>query len=229
MAPRLCYCADGNLTHARLAVAAGWCYGVRLPAKGMLDDVPLAFADQDWRRPDRGRYMAELARHHPDTATVVDWEQDGQLPEVLDWAEEAAASVGTAVVVVVKVPGGAALLPRWIDGKEIWLGYSVPTSHGASSVGLWELAGWPVHLLGGSPQRQHEVYSYLRGIADVRQVDGNMAKKMATGRCLYWARATTRYGHWQPLGGFEGNGHEEALRRSLVNIREAWNEWIVAR
>jgi hypothetical protein len=219
---RLIFCADGNSAHARAAIAAGWEYGVRLPARGMLSGVPLAFADQDWRRPDRQRYMACLAKHRPALATVLDWEEPEQFAEVLSWAEEAAQYAREAVLIVPKLSGQINHIPRRPGGKDVWLAYSIPTAHGAAPIMLYELAGWPVHLLGGSPQRQMEAHSYLRGIADVRSADGNMARKMATSRCLYWTAQKSRYGHWQPLGGFEGNGPLEALSRSLSNIRNRW-------
>lgn len=220
--PRLIFCADGNPRHANIAVAEGWEYGARLPARGLAPH-PLAFADQDWKRPDRARYMACLERHRPDLATVLDWEHPEQLPEVLSWAEEAAQWAAVAVLIIPKVPGGVPDLPRVIGGKPVWLAYSVPTTYGGSPLGLWEFAGWPIHLLGGSPQKQREVWSYLRGIADVVSLDGNMAKKMATGRCCYWTRQTTRHGHWQPIArAVEHNAPDECLRRSLRAVRAMW-------
>ena len=223
--PRLVWCADGNARHSLTAAGAGWLYGARLPARG-LAPLPLYFADQDWRRPDRARYMRELARHRPALATVLDWERPEQLPEVLSWAAEAASLVSEAVLVVPKVPGGVADLPREVGGREVRLAYSVPTAYGGSGVPLWEFAGRTVHLLGGSPQRQCEVWRYLRGIADVRSLDGNMAKKMATGRCLYWTRAKTRHGHWQPIAGeVDSDAPDECVRRSCVNVAAAWASW----
>lgn len=218
----LVFCADGNPRHARAAVAAGWRYGVRLPARGMLKGEPVHFADQDWRRPDRAAYFAALALHRPALATVLDWEQPEQLPEVLSWAEEAAPLVTEAVLIVPKVSGKIGLLPRSVGGKEVRLAYSIPTSHGGSPIFLSELSGWPVHLLGGSPQEQFRVWRLLRGICAVKSLDNNFVKKMATGRCCYWTRATTDRGHWQALSGFDGDGPLEALRRSLANVREAW-------
>lgn len=147
MGVRLIFCADGNPTHQRLARAAGWELGARLPAKGV-PPPPLAFADQDWKKPDRATYMAKLAEAKPDLATVLDWEREEQLPEVLSWAEEAAPYVGTAILIIPKVPGLVPLIPRRVSSKDVWLAYSVPTAYGGSPLCLWEFAGWPVHLLG---------------------------------------------------------------------------------
>lgn len=222
---RLIFCADGNVAHAHIAHAAGWEYGLRLPSRGRAD-LPVSFADQDWRKPDHQRYMACLAEVRPALATVLDWEEPEQLPEVLAWAEEAAQWVTEAVLLIPKVSGSVPLLPRRIGGRDVWLAYSVPTSYGGSPLFLSEFGGWPVHLLGGSPQKQHEVWSYLRGIADVRSADGNMLKKLAVGRCCYWTRQTTRHGHWQPIDrAVETNAPDECVRRSCVNIYRAWQDW----
>lgn len=222
--PRLIFCADGNPAHARAAVEAGWHYGVRLPTRSMLSGVPLAFADQDWKRPDRAAYFGALAASRPDLATVLDWERPEQLPEVLSWAEQAAPLAGEAVLVVPKVSGMIGLLPRRIGGKEVRLAYSVPTGYGGSPIFLSELAGWPVHLLGGSPQEQFRVWRLLRGICAVESLDGNMVKKLATSRCCYWSLLGRAPQRWTPLAGFRGDGPLEALRRSLRNVREAWEE-----
>lgn len=221
--PALIHCADGNPAFAAAAVAAGWLYGARLPATVY---QPVHFADQDWKAPDRTAYMAALAAHRPAMATVLDWEQPEQLPEVLSWAEEAAPLVGESVLVVPKVPGLVPLLPRVIGGKRVVLAYSVPTSYGGSPLGLWELTGWPVHLLGGSPHAQMELYRYLRNCCEVVSADGNMAHQQAH-RCRFWARRSGPKGHWTQLseaGDERTEGaNSEAFRRSLGAIAEAWS------
>ncbi len=182
-------------------------------------------ADQDWKTPDREGYMRALATHRPAVATVLDWERPEQLPEVMSWAEEAAQHVRESVLLVAKVPGAVGLLPRTVGGKRLVLAYSVPTSYGASPLGLWELAGWPVHLLGGSPQRQLTLWSYLKGICDVVSADGNMAHQQAH-RCRFWSPVATRKGRWVQLSETGDDRTEganlEAFRRSLVAIRAAW-------
>ena len=193
----------------------------------MLSDVPLYFADQDWKRPDRARYMGLLAKHRPVLATVLDWEQPEQLPEVMSWALEAAQHISEAVLIVAKVPGGVGDLPETIGGKEVRIAYSVPTSYGGSPLGLWELRGRSVHLLGGSPQKQVDVWRYLREICEVRSVDGNMAKKMATSRCCYWTDIKSYRGHWLTLRGFYGNGPNECVKRSCEAIVAFWRSLYV--
>lgn len=223
--PSLIWCADGNYDHSLAALSAGWLYGVRLPHRGILPDTPLHFADQDWKRPDRIRYMEALRQYRPALATVIDWEEESQLHEVLSWAEEASEHVAEAVLIIPKVPDRIGDIPESIGGKEVRIAYSVPTSYGGSPLGLWELKNRTIHLLGGSPQKQHEIWMYLRGVSDVKSMDGNMAKKMATSRCLYWDRTRSPTGHWRPLDGFDGNGPTECVRRSSLNIKAAWSYW----
>jgi hypothetical protein len=174
--------------------------------------------------------MAALAEHRPTTATVLDWEREEQLPEVLDWAEEAAQYV-ELVVVVPKVIGGVPRIPRRVNGASVVLGYSVPTRYAGTELPLWEFTGWPIHLLGGSPHRQMEIWRYLHGIADVISADGNMHNLLAMRNCQFWmpgtaAQANNRY--WPTLEEIDGarwgqDAPYEAFRRSCVNIIAAWS------
>jgi hypothetical protein len=77
-------------------------YGAQLPATVY---YPPQFVDQDWKRPDRAAYVAAVAQHRPRMATVLDWERDEQLPEVLAWAEDVAPFV-ERVILIPKVIGG---------------------------------------------------------------------------------------------------------------------------
>lgn len=224
--PTLIYCGGGNRRFMEIAVSAGFKYGAQLP-----DTVygPLYFADQDWRKPNRAAYMTALARHRPVMATVLDWEREEQAPVVLDWAEEAGQYV-ERVLIVPKVSGGINRLPRRINGRDVVLAYSVPTRYGGTQLGAWEFGGWPVHLLGGSPQAQMHVWRHLHGLCDVVSADGNMASKMATRHCQFWTPGDARHAsnRWWPTlveadgERSDGDGPYEAFRRSCVNIAAAW-------
>lgn len=228
----LIYCAAGNRRFAEIAVAAGFHYGAQLPGTIYPDVAPLYFADQNWKAADRQKYMMALAAHQPHMATVLDWEREEQLPEVLDWAEEAAQFV-SVVIIIPKVFGGIARLPRTIGGAEVRLGYSVPTRYAGTEVPLWEFSGWPVHLLGGSPQEQIRLAAYLK----VASVDGNYMQKMALRWCRFWMPGNARYAsnRWWPTlfeadgqkwsnGGADDDAPYEAFRRSCENIMSAWGQ-----
>lgn len=215
---RLIYCADGNPKFAAASVAAGWTYGARLP--GTVYEA-VEFADQDWKSPDREKYMAALAEHRPAVATVLDWEHPDQLPEVLSWAEEAARYVSSSVVIIPKVPGEVHRVPEVVGGRPVVLGFSVPTSYGGTTCWVGEFGRRPVHLLGGSPQAQRRLARYL----NVVSLDGNMTAQQARkGRT--WVRRPTAKGHWvqlRDLGDDRAEGVDlECFRRSLDAVRDAW-------
>jgi hypothetical protein len=224
----LIYCANGSPKFAKIAIDAGYSYGAQLPGHV---PFPLAFADQNWKKPDRGAYITALTQHRPQMASVLDWERPEQLSEVLAWAEDAAQFVDT-VMLIPKVPGGIDQLPRIIGGKPVRLGFSIPTRHGGTAVWPGEFHGWPIHLLGGSPQAQMKWRSRMTGVASA---DGNYHHKMATINCQFWqpGNATYAVNRWWPTlveadGARWGDGTAgadapyEAFRRSCINIMEAW-------
>lgn len=220
----LYYCAAGVRQLHDIAVAAGFRYGAQLPNTVY---SPPEFADQDWKKPNRDRYMDALRLHRPSVATVLDWTSAVQLSEVLSWAEEAAATVET-VIVIPKVIGGVCRIPERINGKPIRLGYSVRTRFGSTPVPLWEFARRPVHLLGGSPHRQ----MYLTGFLNVVSADSNYIQSMATKYCQFWTNGDARYAknRWFPTIR-EADGERmpddapyEAFRRSCQNVMQAWRE-----
>jgi GNAT superfamily N-acetyltransferase len=220
--PELIYCANGGRWAAEIAVAHGYTYGAQLPGN---TPYPPQFADQDWKRPDFDAYMRALEAHRPRMATVLDWENEDQLPDVLRWAEAAAQFVTETIVLIPKVTGGIGRLPRQIGGREVRLGYSVPTKFGATAIPAWEFAGWPVHLLGGLPHRQHDLARYL----DVRSADGNYAKKMATRWVQAYSAIRLDYvndGRWPRLREVyehvKWDAPAAAWELSCINIRAMW-------
>jgi len=224
--PTLIYCANGNPRFAKIAIDAGFKYGARLPGTVYF---PIKFADQDWKNPDRERYMAELEKHKPMMATILDLERIEQRNEVLNWAEEAAQHV-QQILIIPKVSGIIDTLPHRINGADVILAYSVPTRYGGTFVPVWEFDNWPVHLLGGSPHAQMELIYYL----NVVSTDGNYAQSVAVRHCQFWVPGTARYARnrwWPTLR--EANGGEkwaggdapyEAFKRSCKNIMKAWQK-----
>lgn len=220
--PELIYCAGGHHAFASIAKAAGFTLGAQLPC-----NVPfsIGFADQDWKKPNRSAYMQALAEHRPRMATVLDWERDEQLPEVLSWAEEA-AQYCERVLIIPKVIGGIDQLPRRVGGADVVLAFSVPSTYGGTPLPLWEFTGWPVHLLGGAPQVQMRYALHLNSLAEVVSTDGNMANKMAH-YCRFWRAQPSKKGFWVQLSevgitDFGKDANAEAFRRSCTNIIEAW-------
>lgn len=218
---QLFYCAAGNPRFAQIAIDVGWYYGAQTVNK--VGFKPL-FADQNPNKPpNREDYIASLAAHKPYMATVLDWGRSSQFDEVMAWANEAAQHV-SVVVIIPKVEGEVWRVPESIAGKPVRLGYSVPTSHGKTDVPLHEFGRRPVHLLGGSPNKQLELASVL----NVVSADGNYAQKLALTAQFWTPRlgVNGRVKHWPYLEEIDGYRHDdapyEAFRRSCANIRAAW-------
>lgn len=230
------FCAGKNATFSDVALAAGLLLGSR-----DVDTIthPPYFMDQNWKHPDFERYEALLAEHRPHIATVLDWERRAQLPEVLRWAEMAAQYV-EVVVIIPKVLGGIARLPERIGGKPVRLGYSLPTKLAGAfdaelhnlPVPLAEFSAWQgpggVHLLGGSPQKQMQLY---RQLGNVQSVDGNMILERAND-CAFWAYPPVPYAknrYFPRLnevgsGSIKRDANLEAFRRSCDNVIAAWRD-----
>lgn len=220
------YCADGNARYAEIAIEAGFLYGAQVPNTVYFEPY---FVDQDWKRPDLDRYAAAVAQHRPHMASVLDWERWEQLPDVVMWAETIAPFV-QVIMIIPKVMGGIDSIPETIAGRPIRLGYSVPTKFGGTGVPSWEFGRRPVHLLGGSPQRQRELRHYF----NVVSVDGNMHLKMANQYIAFFdpERRTPR-GYWPTIRDFDGtkwgdgssaaDAPYEAFRRSCRNIMRMWS------
>lgn len=156
----------------QIAMDAGWLPGGRLP--GTLYHAPY-FADQDYKNPNRERYVEAIAKHRPKVATVVDWQIGIEFDEVMAWAEDVAAYVET-VIIIPKIRGTIDFIPIAVGGKPVRLGYSVPTSYGGTPLAYQEFARRPVHLLGGSPLKQLR----LTHILNVVSADTNYHQRMAT-------------------------------------------------
>lgn len=123
-------------------------------------------------------------------------------------------------LIVPKLPGQIAMLP-----SHVAIGYSIPTSSGGARYELWELENRRVHLLGGSPQEQMDIYKKLASRAAVMSVDGNMAMMVARNFSEYWEA-----GVWvdhPEKGTSEKPLYLDCWRRSCENIRREWERLAV--
>jgi len=218
--PTLIYCADGNRRFAAIAIRNNYKYGAQLPHKVYFAPY---FADQNWKNPVRVRYMETLAKHRPTLATVLDWESEEQLAEVLSWAEEVAQFVETSIIIP-KVVGGIKRLPRFINGKEVRLGYSASSTFSSTPVTFSEFQGWPVHCLGGGPRIQLQ----LKRTHDLRSADGNYIQKLARINCQFYSPAIPAKNHGWPMLREVGMGYIKndaiytAFELTCIGVQMAW-------
>lgn len=225
MKPELIFCGGGNYHRAKIAKDSGFLLGAQLPNTTVYDVYkPLYFADQDFKRPRYTDYIKSIRRYQPYMASVLDIEEWRRLDEYLMRAEEISQHC-QVVMLIPKVKGIIKELPRTINGKQVRLGYSIPTSFGGTTVPIGEFQDWPVHLLGGNPLKQLSLYKEFNTIS----VDGNSHNGMAN-RCQFFvpdkfSGAVNK--HWPTLFEFhgkrwDGNGPLEAFGRSCKAIMEMW-------
>jgi hypothetical protein len=221
----LIYCAAKNIQFAEIAIEAGFTYGARLPARVYFAPE---FVDNEYKKPDFETYLKAIQEHQPRLATVIDWMRPEQRKEVLAWAEAIAPYV-EIILVIPKVIGSVSSIPRVIGGTSVRLAYSVPTSYGGTPIPYNEFTDWPVHILGGSPQKARRLTRFL----NVVSVDGNMHMKMATQKNAFFdPQKSTPTGYWPTLNEFDGqpwgdgsksaDAPYEAFRRSCENIMAMW-------
>ncbi len=209
----LIYCAGGNRRLLASAYDAGWLLGVR--SDKLSYGLPIAFVDIHYRVPDWPRHLRRVAREQPRYAVVPDLSEtvvsEDDVMRALMQADELANYCETPLV----VPKLAAQLP--LIPARYAIAYSVPSTYGGAQFGPWLLNGRRVHLLGGSPSTQRRIYRYLRGVADVMSVDGNMAQKVL-GKLNYWSRSNV----WRKAP--RGSDYMDCWRQSLANIAAMWRE-----
>jgi len=215
----LIYCAGGGKRFAEIAINAGFLYGSRLPSTVYFSPY---FVDQDWKKAAKNyaryyaRYFEALEKHKPHIATVLDFEHHWQRPVVLQWAEEAAKHA-EIVVIIPKVQGTVHEIPRIIGGKPVRLGYSVPSTYGGTALPYSDFIGWPIHLLGGSPQKQLR----LRKFMDVKSADCNTHMLMANYNKVFvggkWVRLDSLCQH------VDQDSNYRSFELSCKNIKSAWN------
>jgi hypothetical protein len=200
----------------RIAASLGWWSGARSDAKIYPEHRPLYLLDIHWTRYDWPTYLAVVRAERPALAAVPDILTRDGLARALSHAAELAPYCGALLL----IPKAHVIdrIPSTIAGKSVVIGYSVPTRYGASPLPLWEYAGRPVHLLGGTPLRQLGVARYLQVIS----ADGNVAQRIA-----HLGGVVTERGGRAMLRSFhpaiEGAAiPPAALAQSLVNIAAMW-------
>jgi hypothetical protein len=216
------YTSGDNRAYAALALAAHFLVGIRSD-KSPYHDLPIQFVDINYACPDWSRHLKVVNEFRPRYATVPDLSETQVSQVDIDRALRQAdqlAKYCDVPLIIPKLAGQLAFLP-----VDVAIGFSVVSRYGGVQSVEFELLpmlqGRRVHLLGGSPHRQMEMYRYISCYARVVSADGNMFQLMS-GRGKYWHK-----GKWirHPSAGQEPrNPHvvPECLAWSLSNIRHSW-------
>ncbi len=213
--PELIYCAHRSVKFASVALKHNFTYGSQMPRKVHYQPE---FIDQDWKKPDRTRYMLKLKEHSPRMATVMDLEVEGQFEEVMSWAQEASNYVKESVIIIPKVVGAISKIPTYLNGKKVILGYSVPSSYGATTVPVEEFLGREVHLLGGSPKKQIKLSKEMRVVS----ADANYHQRLASMGIVLTATSHPLISDLWQLSEDKSLIPYRAFELSCINIKSMW-------
>lgn len=205
----LIYCAGGNRKLANIAVEEGFLYGARsddirqgLRCEGLID---IRWDNYDWHR-----HLDHVAFHQPKYAVVPDVMDPHDLAHTLQLATQLEAHCHR-VIVVPKVPGVVKDIP-----STYLVGISVPTSYAGFLPNSEELKGRDLHLLGGSPLQQRNLWLEYNSIkAKVLSVDLNCHAK-ASDFGSYWDGSKWRDDERASIGKYP------AFRKSCRGIVRMW-------
>jgi hypothetical protein len=222
----LIYCAGGNEQLSDIALEEGWKLGVR---SDLTSYHKVDFVDVDYKNPDFEAHLKRVIKERPKYATVPDLSDEHVLRKDVNCAlmrYELLKPYCEVVYIVPKLYRQLPMLPL-----EIPIGYSVPTTYGGAKFTPKSLKNRKIHLLGGSPHAQLDIFKILDSLDNtVLSVDGNMAQRMAIEFCKYWkfggVRATgqwVKYEVGKPKQG-EAPQYFECFRRSARNIKAAWQQ-----
>lgn len=221
----------GTPAHLSSFVAwdAGWLIGIRSKewprvgpeeARWSWHINEIAFVDNEWMGYDHKTHMDCVKALKPKYATVRDYVDEEQaqqagieyfsLGRILEMAEEV-SEYAQNVIVIPKVDVLDLIPDRFM------LGYSVPSSYGATPLPLEAFAGRRIHLLGGSWQTQRSMLVKMGD--DVVSADLNQPWKASRYGSVIMGDGTAR--DLVSFGMYPRNSSLASLALSLGNIAAA--------
>lgn len=181
----LIFCAGNTRSFLQIAYEAGYLLGVRSDCSAY--DYPIQFVDNEFRKPEKWqKHVKTVKIHKPKYATIPDLSEkfvsNADIERAMKQYEQLSGYCEIPLITP-HLPGQIAMLP-----EHVAIGYSVPTSYAGARYELSELKGRRVHILGGSPYEQMEIFKALAGRAEVMSADGNAAMNVARNWAQYWDR-----------------------------------------
>ncbi len=205
------YCAGGGKILAEIAIQEGFLYGSR---SDDIREFPRCngLIDINWKKYNWEDHLKAVKSHQPKYAVVPDIEDRKCLRKALEMAEILEEVCGRVII----VPKRHDIIKK-IPQKYI-IGISVPTSYSGFIPFTSELKNREIHLLGGSPNQQKELWRYYKKMkVCITSVDINCHNKVSNfGN--YWN------GYKWNFDGDHVIDKYEAFRRSCKGIMNMWRE-----
>jgi hypothetical protein len=217
-------CLGNNKDVYEIIRRTGLRYGCRLP-----EDTPdgdgVYFADQNWKKPNLDNYLRSIQKHKPHIATVIDIESEPLFDEAMRWAYAISNHV-RQIIMIPKIESAIERIPYEINGSEIVLGYSVPTSHGGTPISIAQFVHRKVHLLGGSPHKQLKLARENK--LAINSIDNNYIWMKANKFGEYWTgKMNGESRTWIRSSMLSGKGGRlDAFEKSCINLLRAWSTYV---
>lgn len=139
--------------------------------KGRVVKPRLAFMDNEWKGYVHARHVADVEATRPIMATVRDLMTREQcaaagiefftIEQTIEMATEIVERGGVEDIILIPKFDCLDRIPDTIAGARVVLGYSVPSSYGATPLDPMTFMGRPIHLLGGPWRRQRALLHLL--------------------------------------------------------------------
>lgn len=202
------YCAGGNKKLAKIAIEEGFLYGAR--SDDIRDIRCNGLIDINWEKYNWEKHLNHISIHKPKYAVVPDITNENLIDSVLEQARKVQC-ICPNVIIVPKIHGITKYFP-----STMIVGISVPTSYAGFLPEINEISQRKVHLLGGTPRQQRELWKYYKEMdVNIVSLDCNSHSK------------TSDFGsYWNGIKwchqGESFMGKYETFRMSCKGIMKMW-------
>lgn len=167
--------------HMRIAWEYGFKTGGRLDNIDRLaeDGIPIHFIDMDWHNPTFDKLLEAAKKYRPEYIVGGDYDNTSSNIDLINDRAEQLRPYSENVIVCPHATNQVQYVPEWAV-----VGYSIPTTYGATEASHIEYHGHKLHLLGGAPKKQMR---FIREFGEnIVSIDGNSINKMANVANRYW-------------------------------------------
>lgn len=213
-----------------MAIQTGLKYGIQSGYKGCIrvgefsDRHKVVFVDCDYKQYNHEKHVQSVKQFRPKYATVRDIMSENQCSKagieyfsfkrILEWGYEL-KEYAKNVILIPKID-----VIGKIPASEFMLGFSVPTSHGGTTIPIERFSNHQTHLLGGSWKIQLD---YIERYNFVVSCDNNLINKTAINGTFVYPNGQTGQ-LTQTLGLSPANHWHVAAVLSFGNIAQKLHE-----
>jgi len=171
------YCRGSSQLTYHIPYSVGMVYGTRHTEKPLMQPF---FVDINWKNYDWNDYLHKVSLWKPVMAMVADYEHPSQRKQLYQQIRDLKALEIPRILVCPKFDGAIKHIPSFCT-----LAISIPSKYAGFLPEVTEIWNRPLHLLGGSPQKQR-AYIEQHPQLHIVSVDGNSHVVAAKFGRRYW-------------------------------------------